>query len=80
MESEEVETARRIADTIHAGFVDYVAGFNLISRRARSHFERREWPLQEANAGERLLLHNERVLETVAVVKALLGDDARPAW
>ncbi|MAG03188.1 MAG: bifunctional isocitrate dehydrogenase kinase/phosphatase [Acidimicrobiaceae bacterium] len=82
MESEEVETARRIADTIHAGFVDYVAGFNLISRRARSHFERREWPLQEANAGERLLLHNERVLETVAVVKALLGDmpDRRGEW
>tara|TARA_Y100000310_G_scaffold281994_1_gene302918 strand:+ start:4296 stop:6056 length:1761 start_codon:yes stop_codon:yes gene_type:complete len=82
VESEEVETARRIADTIHAGFVDYVAGFNLISRRARSHFERREWPLQEANAGERLLLHNERVLETVAVVKALLGDmpDRRGEW
>ncbi|MBS1265552.1 MAG: Isocitrate dehydrogenase kinase/phosphatase [Acidimicrobiaceae bacterium] len=82
MESEEVETARRIADTIHAGFVDYVAGFNLISRRARSHFERREWSLQEADAGERLNLHNERVLETVAVVKALLDDmpDRRGEW
>lgn len=82
MESEEVETARRIADTIHAGFVDYVAEFNLISRRARSHFERREWSLQEADAGERLNLHNERVLETVAAVKALLDDmpDRRGEW
>ena len=82
MESEEVETARRIADTIHAGFIDYVAGFNLISRRARSHFEKREWSLQEADATERLNLHNERVLETVALVKDLLGDvpDRRGEW
>ena len=82
MESEEVETARRIADTIHAGFIDYVAGFNLISRRARSHFEKREWSLKEADATERLNLHNERVLETVALVKDLLGDvpDRRGEW
>jgi|TARA_B100001079_G_scaffold270759_1_gene285978 isocitrate dehydrogenase kinase/phosphatase len=82
LESEELETARRVAGTIHAGFVDYVAGFNLISRRARSHFERREWSLQEANAAERLNLHNERVLETVSLVKDLLGDmpDRRGEW
>ena len=82
MESEELETARRVADTIHAGFVDYVAGFNLISRRARNHFERHEWSLQEANAAERLNLHNERVLETVSLVKDLLGDmpDRRGEW
>jgi isocitrate dehydrogenase kinase/phosphatase len=82
LESEELETARRVADTIHAGFVDYVAGFNLISRRARNHFERHEWSLQEANAAERLNLHNERVLETVSLVKDLLGDmpDRRGEW
>ncbi|MBP67603.1 MAG: bifunctional isocitrate dehydrogenase kinase/phosphatase [Acidimicrobiaceae bacterium] len=82
MESEDLDTARRIADTIHAGFVDYVAEFNLISRRARSHFEKREWPLQEADASERLNLHTERVWQTVSLVEDLLGGtpDRRGKW
>ena len=82
MDSQETEAARRIADTIHSGFVDYIAGFNLISRRARSHFEKLEWSLQEADATERLNLHNEHVWKTVGLVEDLLGEqpDRRGEW
>jgi len=82
LDSQETEAARRIADTIHSGFVDYIAGFNLISRRARSHFEKLEWSLQEADATERLNLHNEHVWKTVGLVEDLLGEqpDRRGEW
>ncbi len=82
MNGGEAGTPRRIADTIHAGFVDYITGFRLISRRAGSHFTRREWSLQEADAVERLNLHNVRVWETVRTVMDLLGDtpDRRGQW
>ena len=33
---------RQIADTILAGFVDYIAGFRKVSKRAQRHFAERE--------------------------------------
>jgi isocitrate dehydrogenase kinase/phosphatase len=79
---QDAATALRIADTIHANFVDYVAAFRLISRRAHTHFARREWSLQEADAVKRLNLHSERVLKTVGQVKELLDGtpDRRGQW
>ena len=79
---QDAATALRIADTIHADFVDYIAAFRLISRRAHTHFARREWSLQEADAVKRLNLHSERVLKTVGQVKELLDGtpDRRGQW
>mgnify|MGYP003321790903 FL=1 len=58
-------TGRQIADTILAGFVEYMARFRKVSRRAGTHFTNREWGAREHDADQRLLMHRSTVLATV---------------
>ncbi len=62
--------ASALADVIAAAFDSYHAGFRYITRRARGHFEQREWPAAQAAAAARLALYEERVAATVAAVQA----------
>ena len=76
------EAGRQIADTILAGFVDYIAGFRKVSKRAQRHFAEREWTEQEDDSRQRLDLHRSTVLETVDRVRPLVDGvaDRRGAW
>ncbi len=54
-----------LAETIYSGFGDFHGNFHSITRRAKLHFERREWELQQADARQRLALHKDHVDLTV---------------
>ena len=73
---------RQIADTILAGFVDYIAGFRKVSKRAQRHFAEREWTEQDDDSRQRLDLHRSTVLQTVERVRPLVDEvaDRRGAW
>ena len=73
---------RQIADTILAGFVDYIAGFRKVSKRAQRHFAEREWTEQDDDSRQRLDLHRSTVLQTVDRVRPLVDEiaDRRGAW
>lgn len=72
----------QISDTILAGFVDYIAGFRKVSRRAATHFTNREWGAQADDADERLLMHRAKVVATVDRVRPLVDGvaDRRGIW
>ncbi|MBI00067.1 MAG: bifunctional isocitrate dehydrogenase kinase/phosphatase [Acidimicrobiaceae bacterium] len=75
-------SGRQIADTVLAGFVDYIASFRKVSRRAATHFTYREWAAQEDDSRQRLALHRANVMTTVERVRPLVDSvtDRRGAW
>ncbi len=75
-------TGRQIADTILAGFVEYMASFRKVSRQAGTHFTNREWGAREHDADQRLLMHRSTVLATVERVRPLVDGvaDRRGVW
>ncbi|MBJ31534.1 MAG: bifunctional isocitrate dehydrogenase kinase/phosphatase [Acidimicrobiaceae bacterium] len=80
-ETEEA-AGRQVADTILAGFVDYIAGFRKVSRRSAAHFTNRAWVAQEDDSRQRLSLHRSTVVATVDRVRPLVDGvaDRRGAW
>jgi isocitrate dehydrogenase kinase/phosphatase len=62
------------ARQICAAFDAYRAGFRLVTRRARSRFEERDWVGLRDDAGQRLDLYREAVDPTVADIRRLLTE------
>lgn len=71
-----------VADTVYAGYVEYLAAFQNLTRRAASNFTSRAWATQDADAVKRLSVHPEVVQRTVAEVHPHLRatPDRRGAW
>jgi isocitrate dehydrogenase kinase/phosphatase len=65
-----ISDAPALASVIATAFASYHDAFRYITRRARGHFEEREWSAAKASASARLALYEERVGATVAVVRA----------
>ena len=68
--------------SIHAAYAKYERGFEEITRRARSRFERRDWSAAQADATERLTLYKTHVDAAVADVHDILEDGVmeRTVW
>ena len=81
-ERDDERISRQIADTILAGFVDYIAGFRKVSRRAGAHFTDRNWSAGGDDADQRLLMHRATVVATVDRVRPLVDGvaDRRGIW
>ncbi len=81
-ERDDERISRQIADTILAGFVDYIAGFRKVSRRAGAHFTDRNWSAGGDDADQRLLMHRATVVATVDRVRPLVDvvADRRGIW
>ena len=62
------------ANTILAGYENYVARFRVITSRAEVRFLQRDWHGMQADASERLGLYREVVDEVLADIEALLGE------
>ena len=67
---------------IRDAFADYHARFAQITRRARRHFEQRDWPAQRADAVARIALYDRCVQEISQALEGHLGDRAqeRALW
>lgn len=67
---------------IHAAYEQYERGFEEITGRARSRFERRDWSGAQADATERLALYKAHVDAAVADVHDILEDAVmeRTVW
>ena len=76
------DIAAWIADTVYAGYVEYIAAFQNLTRRAAANFTTRSWISQDADAIKRLLVHTEIVQRTVAEVHPHLRTtpDRRGTW
>jgi len=76
------DIAAWIADTAYAGYVEYIAAFQNLTRRAAANFTTRSWTSQDADAIKRLLVHAEIVQRTVAEVHPHLRTtpDRRGTW
>ena len=76
------DVAAWIADTVYAGYVEYIAAFQNLTRRAAANFTRRSWTSQDADAVKRLLVHTEIVQRTVAEIHPHLRTtpDRRGTW
>ena len=81
-ERDDDRIGHQIADNILAGFVDYIAGFRKVSRRAGAHFTDRNWSAGGDDADRRLLMHRATVLTTVDRVRPLVDGvaDRRGIW
>ena len=68
--------------SIHAAYEKYERGFEEITRRAQSRFERRDWSGAQADATERLTLYKAHVDAAVADVHDILADGVmeRTVW
>jgi isocitrate dehydrogenase kinase/phosphatase len=68
--------------SIHAAYEQYERGFEEITGRARSRFERRDWSGAQADATERLELYKAHVDAAVADVHDILEDAVmeRTVW
>jgi len=68
--------------SIHAAYEKYEHGFEEITRRAQSRFERRDWSGAQADATERLTLYKAHVDAAVADVHDILEDGVmeRTVW
>ncbi|MDH3193933.1 MAG: bifunctional isocitrate dehydrogenase kinase/phosphatase, partial [Acidimicrobiia bacterium] len=62
------------ANTILAGYENYVARFRVITSRAEVRFLQRDWHGMQADASERLGLYRDVVDEVLADIEALLGE------
>ena len=76
------DVAAWIADTVYAGYVEYIAAFQNLTRRAAANFTRRSWTSQDADAVKRLLVHTEIAQRTVAEIHPHLRTtpDRRGTW
>ena len=76
------DVAAWIADTVYAGYVEYIAAFQNLTRRAAANFTRRSWTSQDADAVKRLLVHTEIVQRAVAEIHPHLRTtpDRRGTW
>jgi isocitrate dehydrogenase kinase/phosphatase len=61
------------AKAIRHAFDLYQSQFDSITQRAKTRFQRRDWPGNQADAGERLDLYKKVVDETVVEINRLLG-------
>lgn len=61
------------ARAIYGAFDEYHAQFKAITRRARTHFELRDWHRIREDAAARLDLYSEVVARTVTQIRELLG-------
>src|SRR5262245_61188745 len=70
------------AELIAEGFERYLDRFRALTREARGHFERRDWPAAQRDAKARLDLYGGFVVQSVAAVHELLGPRAteRDTW
>jgi isocitrate dehydrogenase kinase/phosphatase len=68
------QLTRAASTTILDAFDHYVSAFNSVSRRARTHFEQREWDRWQADAVARLALREQVISDVVAGLHAMLGD------
>lgn len=70
------------ADTIRNAFAAYQREFKAITRRAKTRFEERDWRGAHDDAVERLELYPRIIRQTVAAIRAALGDALhdRPVW
>jgi isocitrate dehydrogenase kinase/phosphatase len=68
--------------SIHAAYDEYERGFEEVTRRARSRFERRDWSGAQADATERLALYKTHVDAAVSDVHDILEDGVmeRTVW
>src|ERR1041384_1328468 len=62
------------AQAICDAFVAYHAQFKTITRRARIHFERRDWHAMQTDAAARLDLYGEVITRIVPEIRELLGE------
>jgi isocitrate dehydrogenase kinase/phosphatase len=76
------EQSEACALAIRGGFADYNARFGEITRRARGHFEARDWAASRRDAVARIELYDECIRETTLALQARLGADAqrRALW
>jgi isocitrate dehydrogenase kinase/phosphatase len=76
------EAADRAAALILDAFLDYNGRFSDVTRRARRHFERRDWRQAQADAGARIDLYDACIHETLARLEGLLDERvrSRPLW
>ena len=74
--------AEACAIAIRDAFADYHRRFAGITRRARDHFERRDWAAGRADAVARIELYDRCVLEITRALAGHLGDHAgnRALW
>ncbi len=77
-----MDLADALAETIYSGFCDFHGNFQSLTRRAKIHFERREWALQNADARARLALHRDHVDLTVQRCRGEIGEhpDPKSVW
>jgi isocitrate dehydrogenase kinase/phosphatase len=68
--------------SIHAAYEKYARGFEEITRRAQSRFERRDWSGAQADGTERLTLYKTHLDAAVADVHDILEDGVmeRTVW
>ena len=64
------------ATVVHDAFHHYRVSFAEITRRARVHFEQRDWHGGHADAAARLALYRDRVDATLPLVRDALGERA----
>jgi isocitrate dehydrogenase kinase/phosphatase len=76
------EVTRQAAALIRDAFGDWRERFSAITRRARSHFESRDWQAVQRDSARRLDLYGESVGEAQALLSALLQDrlEDRGLW
>lgn len=67
----------RAAALILDAFLDYNGRFSDVTRRARRHFERRDWRRAQADAVARIDLYDDCIAETLARLELLLDDRVR---
>ncbi len=70
-------TAMQAAQTIQDGFDLYHLHFKMITRRAKSRFENRDWQGAQKDATERLALYKKVILQVVADIRLLLGEESK---
>jgi isocitrate dehydrogenase kinase/phosphatase len=75
-------TQARAAALILDAFLDYNERFADITRRAKRHFEQRDWPAAQSDAVARIDLYDVCVTETLERLERLLDDRvrSRPLW
>lgn len=71
-----------IADSVYAGYVEFIANFQNLTRRADPNFTAALWEIQDTDALNRLSFHSNIVQETVAKVEPSLATtpDRRGTW
>ena len=75
-------TIRQAAALIRDAFGDWRERFGAITRRARSHFESRDWQAVQRDSARRLDLYGEAVGEAKALLEAVLKEriEDRTLW